>query len=387
MKILFLAGMYPTPNCPQNGIFCHEQVKALKSLGEEVDVFVPFPFYDKELTRRTWEFEGVKIEYFPFFKLPGTLDFHRLGKSLLRALKRVCSIKDYDIIHADAALPTGQAAMLAHKKYGIPYVVHGHGLDVFLDVSYQGKRTCNRIVKAGKAVYQEASAIIGVSQKVIDNIQERMDVAEKSYVAYNGVDINEFTPKACANEKIQLIEIGNLIPLKGHGYTLQALKILNEKYPDRFYLNLLGRGYLERDLKELAKSLEIEHLVDFKGYLPYREVVAQLQQADVFVLPSYYEALGCVYLEAMACGLPAIGCWRNGIDEIIEDGVDGYLIEGKNVQAIVNALEQLTDEKVRLRVGKNARKKVENGFTWMHSAQAVQKVYKIVLQREKASKC
>ena len=353
MKVLFVAGMYPTPAFNQKGIFCHEQVKELLNLGISVTVAVPYTFYDREIKQKEWEFEGVKISYVSYFKIPGTMDFHRAGKSLFRSLKKRFNLKEFDVIHSDAALPTGQAAMYASKKYGIPYVVHGHGLDVFLDVSYKQKRNCKKIVNAGIKVYQNASAVVGVSQKVNDNVAKRVDVKGKSFVAYNGVDVNEFTPKEHKNEKIIITSIGNLIPLKGHNYTLDAIKKLNDKYPDKFRFKLIGRGYLEQELKEQAKRLGIQEIVEFIGYIPYGEVAKELQLSDIFVLPSFYEALGCVYLEAMACGIPAVGCYNNGIDEIIENGKDGYLITEKNSEEIVRVVEILIDEKKREEIGDN----------------------------------
>ena len=59
MKVLYISGMYPTPDYPQKGIFCHEQVKALKQIGVDVDVVVPMTIYDKEYKKRTWNYEGV----------------------------------------------------------------------------------------------------------------------------------------------------------------------------------------------------------------------------------------------------------------------------------------------------------------------------------------
>ena len=380
MKVLYLTGMYPTPAYPQKGIFCHEQVKALKNLGIEVTVVVPVVFYDREVKVKEWEYEGITVRYVRFFKLPKALDFHKTGKSLFRSLKRNIHLTEYDLIHADAALPTGQAAMYGFKKYGIPYVVHGHGLDVFLDVSYKDKKNCEKIVDAGEEVFRQANAIIGVSKKVIDNVQARVDISSKSYVAYNGVDTEKFKPvHKQPSDIITVISIGNLIPLKGHRYLLQAIKALKDKGVENIKCQIVGRGYLDEELKAQARELGIEKQVEFKGYVPYAEVATLLKDADIFALPSYYEALGCVYLEAMACGVPAIGCYENGIDEIIEDGKDGALVREKDVLDIVRAIEAFMDEGVRVKVGDAARKKVEEGYTWIHSAKSVEKVYRKVI--------
>ncbi|MBQ8859890.1 MAG: glycosyltransferase [Ruminococcus sp.] len=376
MKILYVSGMYPTPKFPQKGIFSHEQVKALKKRGVDIDVVVPYTFYDREIESEYWDYEGVNIRYIKYFKIPGTADFHRSGKALFHSLNRNLDLESYDIYHADAALPVGQAVMYAAKKYNKKYIIHGHGLDVFLDVSYKDKKNCNKIVDASKEVYANADAFIGVSQKVVDNVLERLDISGKTYVAYNGVDVENFYPETHENEKIQIISVGNLIPLKGHDYTLRALKVLNDKYPNKFCMKLLGRGYLEQNLKDLALELGLDDIVEFVGYIPYDKLASEVRKGDIFVLPSYYEALGCVYLEAMACGLPSVGCKNNGIDEIIEDGVDGFLIDVKNVDQIVESAEKLMDNNVRSEMAKKARAKVESNYTWDASAKVVEDIYR-----------
>lgn len=382
MKVLYITTMYPIPPFPQQGIFCHEQVKALQELGEEVTVVVPIPFYDRQVKVSRWEYEGVKVQYVRFFKVPGPGDFHKTGKALYRQLRRKLDLAQFDIYHADAALPSGQAAMLAAKKYGKPFAVHGHGLDMFLDRSYKDSKNCQKVADACKQVYEKANGIIGVSRKVLDKVQARVDISGKDFVVFNGVDGEKFCPlEKEPKEKITFISIGNLIPLKGHDYTLRAMKALVDKGHTNICLKLLGRGYLEQDLKDLAKELEIEDYVEFVGYVPYDEVRKKLQESDVFVLPSWYEAFGCVYLEAMACGLPAIGCWGNGIDEVIVHGQTGYLVENKSLDQLTDCMERLLDKATRQKMGKAAEEAVRGNYLWKHSAQTLVQVYRRCTER------
>lgn len=379
MKVLYITTMYPVPAYPQQGIFCHEQVKALMRAGVEVTVAVPIPFYDRQKENQ-WDYEGVHIRYIRFFKLPGARDFHRTGKALFARLKKQLDLSKFDIYHADAPLPSGYAVMLAAEKYKKPFIVHGHGLDVFLDGSYAGLKNCQKIADACQLVYEKADAVVGVSQKVLDKIRQRVDISGKSFVAYNGVDTDKFCPvEKKTSDKVNITAIGNLIRLKGHDYTLRAIKVLVDKGYENIRLKLIGRGPLEQELKDLAKELDIEQYVDFVGYIPYEDVAKQLQNSDIFVLPSWYEALGCVYLEAMACGVPAIGCRNNGIDEVIEHKKTGCLADNQSLEQLVDCLEYLLDEENRRSAGKAAREAVVQQYTWTDSGKTLLSAYDFVI--------
>ena len=133
-------------------------------------------------------------------------------------------------------------------------------------------------------------------------MQKKIDVSSKAYVVYNGVDIEKFVPLKHENKKVEIISIGNLIQLKGHDFTIRAIKQLIEEGNRNIHLRIVGRGNKEKELKQLVNELKLEEYVEFLGYLSYDNVLSLLQNSDIFVLPSYYEALGCVYLEAMSCG-------------------------------------------------------------------------------------
>ena len=381
MKVLYITTMYPVPEYPQQGIFCHEQVKALMRAGVDVTVAVPVPFYGKPRIKE-WYYEGVRIRYVHFFKLPGTADFHKTGEALFRRLSRMLDLGGFDLYHADAPLPSGFAAMMAAERYGKPFVVHGHGLDVFLDKSYAGTKNCQKIAAACSLVYQKADGVIGVSRKVIDRIQAREDVGGRSHVVYNGVDIERFCPaRKESSPVVTVTSIGNLIPIKGHDVTLQAVKQLVEKGYTEIRLNIAGRGPEEARLKALSAELGLGEYVRFLGYIPYEDVAKLLQRSDIFVLPSYYEALGCVYLEAMACGIPVVGCWENGIDEVIDHGHTGHLVDNKSVQQLAEALESLLEPASRVAMGKAAREAVAERYQWKHSAESLAAVYQKCLNR------
>jgi glycosyltransferase involved in cell wall biosynthesis len=102
-----------------------------------------------------------------------------------------------------------------------------------------------------------------------------------------------------------------------------------------------------------------------------------MRLCSVFALPSSYEGLGCVYLEAMACAKPAIGCRGQGIEEIIEHGRTGMLVTPENEHELTDSmLTLLRDKELRQRMGRNARAIVLDRLTLNHQAQQLAEVYR-----------
>ena len=132
-----------------------------------------------------------------------------------------------------------------------------------------------------------------------------------------------------------------------------------------------------RRLQELARSLRIEDRVHFLGRRPRSEVAAAMQQCTLFALPSWYEGLGCVYLEAMSAGRPAIACRGQGIEEVIRHQENGWLIEPKSLSDLTAALHALlSDRPLRENLGRAGRQTILQGFTLSHQARRLLSIYR-----------
>jgi len=136
-----------------------------------------------------------------------------------------------------------------------------------------------------------------------------------------GLDVTELKNKyGVLDEKI-LMSIGRLHPVKRLDLLLKAVAQLDKK----FKVFMVGTGELEDQLKEIAESLGIADKVLFTGPVPYSEVPAFINMADLLVMTSSIEGQPRVLIEAMSCGTPAVGTNVCGIRDTIEDGVTGYL--------------------------------------------------------------
>ena len=272
-----------------------------------------------------------------------------------------------DVIHAHGPLPCGHAAALLSHNFQIPFVVTVHGLDAFATRQVSGWAAA-QCAKASRRVYAAARQVIGVSRRVCEEVQKGMAGLSTVSVIYNGVDPSQFTVGEDPAHP-RLLTVGNLIPTKGHESVVRAMAAILPEFPTLVW-EVIGDGPELNRIRSLADRLGVLPSIRFRGRLD-RHVVAQAcRDCTIFVLPSRYEGLGCVYLEAMACGKAAIGCTGQGIAEVIRHGESGWLVSPDGAQGLVEGMRVLLgDNERRRQIGVAARSTVLQSFTLAHQAQ------------------
>ena len=321
-------------------------------------------------------------------KLPGNFGLSSagrlLGASLLKRIRLLHRRMPVNIIHAHAALPCGDAAAFLSRRLGIPFVVTIHGLDVF-NACFETGIAAEWRRQASFSVYQKARAVICISEKVKALLTGESGESVKAEVVYNGTDTEMFHPPVSADGSSQeaaptILIVGNLLAGKGHELVLNAISKLKpssrDPYPN-LQCKIIGEGADKNRFAALTTKLGIGEKVQFLGRRSRAEVAAEMRRCTLFALPSRYEGLGCVYLEAMACGKPVIACRGQGIDEVIADGKNGWLIPVDGLEELVQALQLLLgNRELRDHIGWTARKTILDGLTMSHQAQKLLKIYR-----------
>lgn len=160
--------------------------------------------------------------------------------------------------------------------------------------------------------------------------------------------------QSSSNTAKEVISVGRLTTQKGYPYLLQAWSIVVKKHND-WMLSIYGRGeYLDK-LEKQIETLNIESSV--KICSPVKNIEEKYLESSIYVMSSLYEGFGLVLAEAMSCGLPCVSfdcpC---GPSEIISDGIDGFLIETKDVEKLADKIIYLIEnEEVRMMMGANAK--------------------------------
>lgn len=365
LHVLTLTPFYPARGDDAQGCFVAEPLSWLAQLGVTNSVRAVQPFYrgGKAVNE-----SGIPARWVRFFSLPGGGGLSSSGAflfaSLVPEIRRLHGKNPVDVIHAHSALPCGHAALLLGRELKIPFVVTVHGLDAFStrQVGGHAGKWCAHI---SQSVYRSACSVICVSEKVRDQVIAGAGARVNTTVLYNGVDPRMFSPPESEPDADLpvILSVGNLIPVKGHELLLRAFAAIQDRFPG-LSLELIGDGPERSRLQQLVGEQGIASKVHFRGRQSRQQVAVAMRRATIFALPSRYEGLGCVYLEAMSSGKPVIACLEQGIDEVIEHGVNGCLIRADDLQELTDTLVRLLQHaEVRRKMGDAARRTILQGYT------------------------
>ena len=376
IRVLTLTPFYPHPANDVDGCFIAEPLRAIQKFGVRSCVLSVRPVYRAPAESKM---DTPDVSSARYLCLPGGIGLASSGTFLYQALlskvRTMHRSQRIDLIHAHAALPCGHAASLLSRELKIPFVVTVHGLDAFFDNQVRGYfgARCKRVAQS---VYRAASRVICISDKVANKVVDSAAGALNTTVIYNSVDADLFSPGPVDSVPSTILSVGNLIPSKGHELLLRALSHVVPSYPN-LSCEIIGDGPERERLSKLARDCNIDDKVHFLGRQNRTQVADAMRRCTLFALPSRYEGLGCVYLEAMSAGKPAIACRGQGIDEIIQHGRNGWLVEPDNLPELIAPITTLLgDVQLRHQIGEAARRTVLQRFTSSLQASELAALYK-----------
>jgi phosphatidylinositol alpha-1,6-mannosyltransferase len=194
-----------------------------------------------------------------------------------------------------------------------------------------------------------------------------------------GIDTDHFAPVDSTDlkktlgllDKRVIISVGRLVHRKGQDSLIEAMPQVLQKIPNA-HLVLIGEGPYRGYLEGRAKSLQIDSHITFIGRIAYAELPRYICVGEIFAMPSRsrfagleVEGLGIVYLEASACGLPVIAGNSGGAPDAVLDGITGVVVDGRDVNAVADSIEELLLDKERARdMGLRGREWVIDQWRW-----------------------
>jgi glycosyltransferase involved in cell wall biosynthesis len=224
-------------------------------------------------------------------------------------------------------------AVIAKWLYHKPLVVRtGYTASLFADKQNNEKSKRN-YERAERFAYRYADIGIVTSRADKQYICSKYNVSsEKIEIVHNYVNTMVFYPAECKKFEDRIIFVGRLHPQKNLFNLIEAVS------GNGFTLDIYGSGELHSELLAHAKKLHAK--VNFMGVIDNNQMPDILNRYRYYILPSFYEGMPKTLLEAMACGLVCIGTDVDGINEIIEDDVNGYLAKVTDSKAIAEVINK-----------------------------------------------
>jgi glycosyltransferase involved in cell wall biosynthesis len=173
-----------------------------------------------------------------------------------------------------------------------------------------------------------------------------------------------------------LLFVGRLNAFKSVETLLNAAAFLKQREIDNFELQLVGDGEQRPYLERLAVERGLTKHVRFLGWVDRHKIVENYRQADLFATATTWEGMPNTVLEGMACGLPVVATRASGLEELVRDGVNGYLVEINDAAALADRLAELILNRYeRERMGKASRRIAEEEFDWEYITRQYVEIY------------
>ncbi len=287
----------------------------------------------------------------------------------------------YDILYSHYWL-SGIVGQFLRGYWGIPHLITFHTLGAVKNKISIGKSEPELRIQSERDLVRGCDGIIATTRKEVDNLINHYGASiDKTSVIPCGVNLETFYPlhKVSARESLGLekdpivLFVGRIEPLKGIDRLIRAFSLLTSW--SRIKLIIIGGGEDSRGevfrLQRLARKLEVQDKVIFKGSVPQTELASYYSAADVLAIPSYYESFGLVALESLACGTPVVASDVGDLRNIIVDGKTGFVIKDASPEVFAGKLEAILLKKdIDARTSYHIRDSVTS-YHWSVIAQAV----------------
>lgn len=323
--------------------------------------------------------DGIKVFCITMPKLyPFHVNIHGFFmRSLFRSIE-----SNFDLVHLHSPI-------IPHIKTKLPVISTVHTL-YKVDTAYS-----MNVDKNITSLLDRLQSIVlyGIELKTLNNsalLTTVSDSVAKNLINYgvnnkdikilgNGVDDSYYRPIETEKSYAYILYVGRIALRKGLDTLLNCAKIVVEKYPSIIF-NVVGTGPLLDTMIRKAYSMGLQNNVSFLGYVSKEKLQKLYKNATIQILPSDYEGLPTVLLEAMSSGLPVIATAVGGNPEVISSGINGFLVEPRDYQGIsASIFELLENRTLRDKIKKSARKTIEENYTWNIITEKYLKYYEEIL--------
>lgn len=405
MRIAILTNEYPPYVYGGAGVHVEYLTRELAALGHGDTVRV-LAFGDQNIHEGGISVEGVKPIPLP---PPADPRHGKLLDTLTQDLLMGGRLSDIDIVHCHTWYTHFAGCLVKHLQ-GVPLVLTTHSLEPHrpwkaeqLGSAYHASTWIER------TAYQTADGVVAVSGAMQQDVHELYQVpADRIRVIHNGIDLQQYQPRpdprVLARHGVDadvpfVLFVGRITRQKGIIHLVRAIQHIQPGVQIVLCAGAPDTPEIAREMTEAveqARTRGTHRIIWIREMLPKDQVITLYTHAAIFVCPSVYEPFGIINLEAMACETPVVASAVGGIPEVVDHGETGLLVvpEAKSASdvepqhperfaqdlaAAVNVL--LDDPELRARMGRKARLRVEEAFSWTSIARQTRAFYADVIAR------
>jgi len=317
--------------------FVLNHVTGLIDLGYAVDIYAFGPEGLEDYSHR--QFDEYQLARQTTY-LPDDPDHPEILRQFLE--------RDYCAVHCHFGLVSEKMAFLREHMRTVPFLVTFHGLDIRLALDEGGQIL--------QSTFEHFDWFISICSYNRARLEQLGCAPQKIVDMPNGVNTAVFLPgNRHSGSEVRIVTVARLHRNKNIQFALRVMHRLAQSGLEFSYL-VLGHGPDRPELESLIEELELSSRVRLLGQCSQDQVAEQLGQADIFFLPSRAEASPVCVLEAQACALPVVATRVGGMEELVSDGVNGFIVESGDQAAAASRLLQLAHKPAtRLEMGLKGR--------------------------------
>ncbi len=362
MKILILSDA--------NSIHTQKWVASISLKGFDVQLFSLFKPYKESALK--YKKSNIKITYLNLESKIKELREPNISK--IKYLKSIPIIKSIikkfkpDIVHAHYASSYGLLGLLTGFK---PLITSAWGSDIyyFPNKSFINKWLIKLVITKSDKICSTSNAM----KQVIENEFHRFDIEEIPF----GVDTSVFKPDNKIKKMFTVGTIKSIENYNGIDCLIDSANLVINKFKKNINFIIVGDGSLKKEMLQKAKNLNIDHKIEFVGYVDHENVLKYYNDISIFIAVSTRESFGVSVLEAASCEVPSITSNVGGLTEVNLNNKTGLVIKPNKPLELAKSIISLHDnEKLRLKFGKNARKRVIEFYSWENNVEKMIDLYK-----------
>ncbi len=389
-RVLVLTSLFPSRPGEKQGNFVLDQVRELASQGAEVTVLVARPWTPPFLGRyavekaaidtQIYQRESFAVTNASFFSLPRfALGRYaaRFVRMLSTAIEHLNSEQPFDLIHTHG-LQLGHAAVEAAARLRIPSVLTVHGIETA--ARFDNSRAKREQIAD---VLDRTSCVVLVGSPLIDYVRKytrKVDhciVVGNGFASYPGIQASKLIPRS---RPVRVVAVSNYEESKGFELLVSAVDSLEPELRAQIEVVLVGGGRGFDIVHQQVDRLGLTDSVHYTGPLKHQDVMAEVMASDIFCLPSWREAFGIMYAEAMSLGKFTIGCQGQGPSDFIRHLETGYLVEPRSSTSVAEALRWVLQNLRMVRsIAERGRTYAVSNLTWSQNAAKMIHLYRSLI--------